>query len=236
MNTLYENAKRCRARGMVAFLLLLPRGPAIAADLQPIDFQAFSQETQILHKNGSSMKMVLWFPIQYWEILSAADKRLTERQKKDLVEAFRPYIIIDVVDAKLSAIGGPSFKGEADIRANIQLVDAKGNAYRPLGEDDVQVRTRSLLAAMRPSLTATLGPMGKNMYTVVFRGTDSNGQLIADPRSKGQLVVKLGDDEFRWKLPLGSVLPAKQCPKCKETCSGAWDFCPWCGVKLLSAP
>jgi hypothetical protein len=45
--------------------------------------------------------------------------------------------------------------------------------------------------------------------------------------------VKMGEKEFHWRLPLGSLLPPKICPKCGETFSGAYKFCPWDGSTLV---
>jgi hypothetical protein len=143
--------------------------------------------------------------------------------------------VIAVVDGKFGPFGDATYKSETEVRDNIQLLDAKGNSYSPLGDDDVQTSTKSVVAGMKPVMAGALGPMGKNLHILMFPVADGNGQPIADPKSKSSFSVKLGKDEFRWKLPLGSLLPPKHCTKCKEKCSGAWDFCPWCGTKLSSA-
>jgi hypothetical protein len=207
---------------------------ANAAEKQSVDFQSLCQEIQKTRKEPGSMTMLMWFPIQFWEASLAGDARLTGEQKKGVIDAFRPYTTIAVVDGKFGEFGVVTYKSESEIRDNIQLVDAKGNAYSAVGEDDVQPGTKVLLGAMKPVMGNILGPMGKNLHVFLFPALDSKGQPIANAKSKGFFVVKLNKEEYRWKLPLGSLLPAKQCPKCKEQCSGAWDFCPWCGTKLGS--
>ena len=51
-------------------------------------------------------------------------------------------------------------------------------------------------------------------------------------KSKGGVKFKVATQEFRWRLPLGALMPAKVCAKCNDKCSGAWDYCPWCGTRL----
>jgi hypothetical protein len=217
-------------------LLLIAGRPAIAAEPKPPDFQALAQEIQKLHKEAGAITIVLWFPSQYWEACLANDARVTDAQKKSLVETLRPYTIMALVDMKLGALGTATYTSEGDIRSKAQLVDGKGNTYEPLGEDDIQAATKNVIGAMKPIMAGNMGPMGKNMQILLFPAADRAGQQIADPTSKGALVLKFDGQEYRWKLPLGSLLPAKYCPTCKEHCSGAWDFCPWCGNRLTNAP
>jgi hypothetical protein len=58
------------------------------------------------------------------------------------------------------------------------------------------------------------------------------GRNISDATKEGVYYIEVGEKEFRWKLPLGSLLPPKICPVCKEKLSGAYKYCPWDGTKL----
>ena len=53
-----------------------------------------------------------------------------------------------------------------------------------------------------------------------------------DAKKEGFFLVELGENEFRWRLPLSSLLPLTICPTCGEELSGAYKFCPWDGTKL----
>ena len=231
MNRLYGNVNWCGVAAVMLLLSVLGR-PAIAAEPKAPDFQALVQELQKMQKEAGSITLLLWFPPQYWEACLANDARVTDKQKKDLVEALRPYTVIAVVDGNIGTFGNMTYKPEAEIRDKTLLLDAKGKTYGPLGEEDVQTGAKVVLSAMKPVMAGMLGPMGKNLHILLFPAADSAGRQIADAKGKGNLVVKLDKREFRWKLPLGSLLPAKYCTQCKEKCSGAWDFCPWCGSKL----
>ena len=49
---------------------------------------------------------------------------------------------------------------------------------------------------------------------------------------EGSFTVKMMDETYNWRLPLGSLLPKKVCRTCGESLNGAWKFCPWDGTKL----
>jgi hypothetical protein len=218
--------------GVLVLLSFALGRPAAAAEPKSVDFQAFMQDTQLAKRDQHGMTLVIWFPPQCWNVLLANDAKTTDERKKELAKAFSPYIVMAVVDMKFGPMGNPTYMSEADVRSKTRLVDDNGNTYSPLDEDDIDLSVQATAAAMKPGMAAVAGPMGKNMHILMFSATDSNGRKIADAEIKGSLVVKFDKQEFRWKLPLGSLLLAKTCTKCKEKCSGAWDFCPWCGTKL----
>jgi len=60
----------------------------------------------------------------------------------------------------------------------------------------------------------------------------SAGRRIADAKEEGSFAVLIGEKKYRWKLPLGSLLPPKTCAECGEELSGAFKFCPYEGTKL----
>jgi hypothetical protein len=223
--------------GVVAamFLLLVSARPAMAADPKPPDIQALTQDIQKIRKEAESLTLALWLPPQYWKATLAGNAQVSEAAKDKIVETIRPYVIIAVADAKVGLLGTMTFTPEADIREKARLVDAKGNAYEPLAEADIQPAARGMLRMMKPIWAANMGAIGQNMQVLVFPATDKAGAQIADATAKGSLVLKFDGNEYRWKLPLGSLLPPKFCPDCKEKCSGAWDFCPYCGKRLESA-
>ena len=62
---------------------------------------------------------------------------------------------------------------------------------------------------MKPIFVNMLGPMGQNMHFFLFPAKDKSGNLIADAKNEGSFTVKLADRPFKWRLPLGSILPRR---------------------------
>ena len=156
-------------------------------------------------------------------------------QAEEFIKILRPYTVIVVVDGKIGAFGGVTYTPEAAIRDSIQIKDSKGDRYRPFSEGAFDADAKSLLSMMKPLFANMLGPMGQNMVFFLFPSNNKEGQKIADAKKEGSFSVEMGEREFRWRLPLGSLLPPKICPTCGEKLSGAYKFCPWDGTKLPEA-
>ena len=87
-------------------------------------------------------------------------------------------------------------------------------------------------ALLKPMLSNMLGPMGKNFNFYVFPGMTKDKKLIANAKAESNFTVQNGEEAFKWRLPLGSLLPPKTCAKCGEKLNGAFKFCPYDGTPL----
>lgn len=215
----------------LALILVLAAGLLFAQETQ-IDLNGLIQETQKRSDKPGEMSFVWWIPQEYWQASFSQNPNMTAAQIDEFLGVFRPYTLVAVVDGSINLSGAVSYKSESDIRASLKLVDNKGNSYVPLADSEINVNTKSFLDAMKPMLANALGPIGQNMYFFIFPAQDDVGTIIADPKQEGAFSVKLGTRDFKWKLPLGSLLPAKVCPTCNEKISGNYKYCPWDGTKL----
>jgi len=197
-----------------------------------IDINALISDTQKSSTETNKMQLIWWLPEEYWNAFLKEDKTMTEEGKEEFLKVLRPYILFAIVDGKIGPFGSITYKAEADIRNGLRLKDSKGNYFRPLSEDQIDADTRSFLAMFKPYMVNIIGTMGENMHFFVFPGKNDKGQRIVEPKKKGEFTILLSADEYKWRLPLSSLIPPKICPKCKEKCSGAWNYCPWCGTKL----
>ncbi len=204
----------------------------VFAQENKVDINALIQETQKRSDKPGEMTFVWWIPEEYWQASFSQNPNMTPDQIEEFLKVFRPYTLIAVVDGTLGTYGTVTYKTETEIRSKIRIVDSQGNIYLPLSETEVGADTKSFLAMMKPMLANVLGPIGQNMYFFLFPAQNKDGQGIAEAKKEGVFLVKLGEREFRWKLPLGSLLPPKICPTCKEKVSGSYKYCPWDGTKL----
>ena len=222
------------AQVSLCMALLLVSGSTAIGQVQESkqDINAVIKETQRIYQKADELTLVWWIPEEYWQVSFESNPKITKSQTEEFLKVLRPYIMVVVVDWKIGPFGGVTYKSEAEIRANIQVVDNKGIEYLPLSEDKIDADAKNFLSMMKPTLANMLGPMGKNMHFFVFAARNKKGQRIADAKKEGAFSIKVGEKKFRWRLPLGSVLPSKICTKCNEQCSGAWNYCPWCGTEL----
>jgi len=194
------------------------------------------EETQKSLPDSDRMTLVWWIPEEFWQATLADDPTTSKAQVEEFLKTVRPYVMFAVVDGKMGAFGGITYKPEEVIRSTIQVVDMQGTTHRPLPENKIDPDTRNLLAVMKPVLSNMMGKMGENMHFVVFSARDAAGRRLADPTKEGTFSLKLGSDVYKWRLPLGSLLPPKVCPVDGEVMNGAWKFCHWHGDKLVTKP
>jgi hypothetical protein len=155
---------------------------------------------------------------------------------EEILKVLRPYTLVAVVDGTIGPMGGTTFRSEAEIRKEIVFVDTLGKEHRPIAADAISTDVKNLLGFMKPVMSNMLGPMGENLYFFAFPAQNDAGKRLADPKSEGTFALRLAKQSFDWKLPLGSLMSPKMCPRDKEILNGAWSYCPWHGDKLVPAP
>jgi hypothetical protein len=237
MNALQiSKGSKARLAGLAVIAALLASwiisGLAQQGQQVRVDINALIHETQKTSQYASEMTLVWWIPEEYWRVSCAQDATIPSAQVEQLIKVMRPYTLVIVVDGRRGPGGTIAYTSEAVIRATIAMKDRNGTVYHPLGEDKVGDEVRQFLSIMKPILAGGLGPMGQNMHFFLFPAANQKGEPIAPPKKEGAFSIRLAGREFRWRLPLGSLLASKICPGCKEKCSGAWNFCPWCGTML----
>jgi hypothetical protein len=84
---------------------------------------------------------------------------------------------------------------------------------------------------MKPAMAANAGPLGQAMEFIVFPAK-ADGKPLIDAAQAGTLQVTLYDQTYKWRLPLGSVLPARVDAKTGEEFPGNYQFNPYTGDKL----
>jgi hypothetical protein len=219
----------------VMALMLCGGMERVFAQESQVDLQALVQETQKMSQKADEMTLLWWIPEEYWRVSLTQTPNMPAAQVEEIVSHFAKYVLLVVVDGKMGSFGGITYKTEPEIRGSIEIKDKQGVSYAPLSEDKIDADTKNLLSMLKPVLINMLGPMGQNMHFFLFPMTSETGQKIAAAKNEGAFSVKLGERQFRWRLPLGSLLPAKICPTCNEKLSGAYKFCPWDGTKLPGA-
>jgi len=237
MNLLARHGMRtrgCSCLFLTALLLFGLTATGVAQDSE-INLDALAQETQKTSGKAGEITLVWWIPEEYWRLMFTQNPTVTGHQGEVLINIFRPYTIVVVVDGKVGPLGGVTYESRADIAQSIELTDSQGTRYPPLDEETLAGDTKLFLSLMKPVLATALGPMGQHLHFFLFTARDSKGLPIADAKKDGKLSVKLGDREFGWRLPLSSLLPTKVCPACGEKLNGAYQYCPWDGAKLPAA-
>jgi hypothetical protein len=177
--------------------------------------------------------MVMWYPAEFFRkvmLKLGADERFEEME--NVFDTMRPYVIVGVATSKMGIRGVPSKTADGDAAPVVQLKDKSGAVYEALAKEKLPIELQALLGAMQPMLSQATGNAGMKMNLFVFANADKSGDEIANPLKAGSFSVEMGEMEFQWRLPLGSLVPQKTCPVDGEKFSGAYKYCPYHGVEL----
>jgi len=191
-----------------------------------IDVNRLTDELQKQSPGQDDISMVWWIPEEYWRVSLQANAELTQAQIDELVSLLSAYTIIVVVEGKIKN-GVATYRSEADVRAALALRGTDGRNYTPLAPDRLGEGAKALADSMRPVFADLLGPLGKNMHIAFFPGKNATGRPVASASEPGSFSITLRGQEYRWRLPLASLVPGKTCPSCKEQFSGGYRFCPY---------
>ena len=216
---------------MVALVIFGWMGSSFAQD-RKVDTTVLMQETQKITQSPDEMKLIWWIPEDFWRVSLEQNPDITAKQMEAFIEILRPYTLFVAAVGKMGALGGITYKSESTLQNSIELIDDQGIRYSPLSNEQIDADTKNFLSIMKPFFINMLGPMGQNMHFFLFPAKNKKGDGIAVATKEGAFPVKLDEAEFKWKLPLGSLLPPKVCPVDGNKMSGAWKFCPWHGVEL----
>jgi hypothetical protein len=198
---------------------------------QNIDVPALMGEVMRTSQTKDGATWVLWFPRELWWSMAQKNPKVSPAIDV-LTKAMSTYTLIAVAEAKSGAFGYNDYTEETALASEVKLKDANGVVYAPLAQNEINSAVQMILALWKPAIAKTAGGFPQNMHFLVFPAIDKNGHDISDATKDGKLCVQVGDKEFHWRLPLGSLLPSKTCPVCNEQVSGAYKFCPYDGTKL----
>lgn len=216
---------------IVVFLIWANMCSSFAQD-RKIDIDALVYETQKMSQAANEMTLVWWIPEEIWRGSLEQNPNITVDRTEEFLKVLRRYMIIVVIDGEVGVFGRTTYKPRTTIENNIQVIDRQGTYYRPFSDEKIDADIKNFLLLMKPLLANMLGPLGENLHFFLFPPKNQKGEDIAVAKREGAFSVKLDKREFKWRLPLGSLLPPKVCPVDGEKLNGAWKFCPWHGVEL----
>lgn len=191
-------------------------------------------DTQKQSVEDKRIAIAWWIPTEYWQTALASEKQMPDEAKKQIYSAFDPYVLLAIVDGEITQFGGFQPRTAGDVGKELSVRLANGKSLKAVSLDDLNAEAKAMLGAMKPALANSIGKLGEGMHFFFFEGRDKAGNRIIDPTKEGGFTIALGDEQFRWRLPLGSLLPAKYDPKTGEKFPGNYLFSPFTGAPLTT--
>ena len=143
-------------------------------------------------------------------------------------------MVVCVVDAKISPFGSVIPTPRDKILDKLALFIGQGESMKPLSDSEISGDAKNLFAMMKPIMANMFGQFGQGMEFICFNGVDSKGKKLLDPKQEGSFSLIFTDTTYKWRLPLGSLLPPKYDPQTGEEFPGNYNYNPFTGKKLVS--
>jgi len=190
------------------------------------------RETQQWAKQEDKMRLAWWIPNEYWRISLAGNKQIPSGTIEQLENVFRDYILICAADIIINMDGSMLFRDESEIRKTITIEDERGKKYKPLSGSEISLDAAAIAQNIKPMFAQVLGQMGQGMHFFFFSVQNNKNEAMISATKPGGFTVIYADNEFKWTLPLATLLPPKFCPVDKEKMQGNWKYCPIHGKSL----
>ena len=216
---------------LIAMIILGYSENSFAQD-KKIDTNALIAETQRQSQSADKVSMIWWIPEEFWRASFEQNPSVNATQVEAFIKVLRPYIVIVALDGEMGPLGGITYKSKESIQSTMQIIDSEGNHYSPLTNEKIDTDTNNFLSLMKPVFSNMLGAMGENMNFYLFPAKNEKGNIIIDAKKEGKFSILMDKAEYKWRLPLSSLLPPRLCPIDDEKLSGAWKYCPTHGVDL----
>jgi hypothetical protein len=210
---------------LLAGLLLAPASPVFAGVAEIL------RDTQRTTQANGDITMVMWMPQQFWEEAMKGNPALTNEGRAQVLAPLTDYALFGVMRAKVGGAGISDIQPKAELLKNLKL-EVNGKAVEPLAPESVAPGAQMLLSTLKPAMTAMGGPALQGMEFVVFPAKAADGKPLIDALQAGSVQVSLYEQTYRFRTPLGSLLPAKVDAKTGEEFPGNYSFNPFTGEKL----
>jgi hypothetical protein len=217
-----------------ALLLLAAAGGASAGNSTQIQ----AETTRNLEGGAGRIATFWWLPREYWEAC-ALELGLPDAERAKIRAMFRDYIIVGVVDAKVSVENK-----QAELKSTPEIV-ARAKFYRN-GEPvevlrEVTPELQALVYPLSAFMRASLRGLGDGLRLLPLPNADAKGEPILEGASRGELRVEYRFEEndtaqaAYWHAPFTAVAGTRTCPKGGEPLEASFEYCPWHGVKAGAA-
>lgn len=235
-NHVYPYIIYIQMKTLITTLTLLLSINLIGQETTKIDQLELINDIQIWNKEDGRMKFTMWIPNCYWRTSLEGNPEVSEEVVTLIESLFEDYVLLCLGDIKINSRASGAtitFKEKSILKNSATIIDKNNKVYLPLSENEINSKINSVLESLKPMFAQMLGQMGEGMHFFLFRVKDKDNKNIINEFQEGHFVVKHSNKEFKWVLPLPSLLQKKFCPIDNQEMKGNWNFCPFHGEKLV---
>ena len=195
-----------------------------------VDMQALLKETQRMNFDNNNIKLIWWMPSEYWSEILKDDKTMTQEQLDKFVSKLENYNILAIVNGKMNITGSMNFQKYNEI-VQETIIKIDDIEYRALDKNTIDPKVITFFNIMKPMLASMLGQFGMGIEYIFFTGKNDMGYRLANPEKEGDFYINYRGS-YRYRLPLGALMPDKFDLETKEKFPGNYKYNPYTGGKL----
>ncbi|HRJ73422.1 MAG TPA: hypothetical protein PLS03_14450 [Terrimicrobiaceae bacterium] len=202
----------------------------VSAALADIDFAKLSQETAQSHRDSKEFVFVWWIPTAILEVAMKAGLRSSEAERNKILKLVDGYTIFAVAHFRFGTHGEVAVMSREDLMET--SVFRVGNQVVPPEDEALMPYTVfQAINLLRPLTSQLVGGVDQGYHFIVYPNRKAGKPMIS-PDQAGRFEYSVGGRDFRWKLPLGSVLPPMVDPITGEVFPGNYRYNPFTGGEL----
>jgi hypothetical protein len=201
-----------------------------------VDLGSFVKEVMILKLEGDQRQLAMWFPFEFFVQAGMAEGGKSRSEVEKEIGFLKPYHVIMVQTGWDREDGTTVYSDEKEVRGRATLRLDQGKELKPL--DRTPPLVSATVEAMKKMIASEGDEGSANMHVLMFPATTPDQKTVIDMSRKGKLTLflkpagRFKQTEVVWHTPFDATTPVPPCPKCKESVSPKWSYCPWCGQKL----
>ena len=182
--------------------------------------------------NPDDMAIFWWIPNEFWIGAFDNDPSMTKEEVNEFLKIVEPYTILVALHGEMNILGTILYKSKDEIFSKIKIFDSYNNSYYPLNDYEISTEAKGFIQLMKPFLAQMMGAMGENFQFFLFPSENKYKNEMVNVKSSGFFKFEYDNIQYKYRLPLGSLIPQKACPKCYENFKGNYLYCPWDGQLL----
>jgi len=204
-------------------------------EMKDVDQNKLLKDIVYTHSSNEDVTILYWFPVTYWEMLSAKDPKTFG---PEIVTQFKQMlgnksIFIAISGRVITTARKFESKEESYLRNNISVV-MNGKTYKPISESKLSEELLMLNDYLKPMFAQMLGDMGAGMSVFYFEIVDNAGDNLLNPYSSADFNLNLASTKATFHLPLPSLYKDVKCANDEELFPANYEFCPYHGSKLIT--
>ncbi|EDY85761.1 hypothetical protein GP5015_235 [gamma proteobacterium HTCC5015] len=216
---------------LLALIAIVGMSPALCA--QNIDAQKLTLDLQKMHHDGNTLHLAWWLPNEHWEASFKDALGISPEEKTSILSELDQYIIFTAMEGKIGPFGGITGTPKDKLLPKISL-ETSETTLLPLSESNISPDIKHFLSVMKPTFANMLGQFGNAIEFVIFKDRNNGKENILNAKSDGAFTLIIGEQDLKWQLPLGSLMPPKFDPDTGDEFPGNYSYNPFSGKKLIT--